>query len=548
MDQQFRILIIDDDIHLAATLKNILDGEGYGTDVAYDGQTALDMCKGMVFDLALVDIKLTDIQGVQLVDKLVEIIPDIEAVIITGYASLDTAVEAVSQRPILAYLTKPLDMDQFLAFIRQVVERRRAEKAQRESENRLKVIIEAAKDIALMMTDLQGINARILEFSPGAEHIFGYSHEEVIGRPVGMLHLPEDVAVFPQKVESMWRCEEGRSTESVLVRKNGEKFPALLTTYPVNDAQGKVVAAVGVSVDITERKRVEDGIRYYSETLEQMVENRTTELRLSKEKLELEIEERKKIEDKLRETYENEKALREQLEKEIDKRVEFTRALAHELKTPLTSILMSSQTLGVELNEEPLKSLAKNISRGASNLNDRIDELLDVAKGEIGMLQLKAQSLDMRQLFDEAIDDLATLAQNRGLSLVQELPPSLPRVWADEVRSRQIILNLLNNALKFTPTGGMIYLRARERDDKLLIEVQDTGPGIPEEEQGRIFDPYQRMHTDREGHSGLGLGLALCRSLVILHGGDIWVESEPGKGATFTFSLPLETTQSLNNQ
>ncbi len=544
MDKEFRIIIIEDDVDLADILEKILNVEGFNSVTAYTAHAALGVCQKSPIDLALVDIKLPDISGIELVDKLVEIQPELEAIIITGYAALDTAVEAVRQRPILSYLTKPLDMDQFITFIGQVAERRRAEKAQRESEARLKTIVEAAKDIGLVMTDLAGINASILEFSPGAEYIFGYSQEEAIGKPVGMLHTPDDIAIFPEKVESIWRCVEGRSNESILVRKNGEKFPALLSTYPVNDMKGNVIAAVGVSVDITERKRVETGIRYRSESLEQMVEQRTGELRASKESLELEIEERKQIEEKLRETYENEKALREQLEKEIDKRVEFTRALAHELKTPLTSMLISSQTLTTELNEEPLQSVAKNVSRGVSNLNDRIDELLDLARGEIGMLQLKPRSLDIRPLLEEAIDDLSTLASNRRLSLIAELPPSLPRVLADEVRSLQIILNLLNNALKFTPSGGSVYLRAKEKDKTLIFEIQDTGLGIPKEEQVKIFDPYHRMHNDREGHSGLGLGLALCKSLVALHGGEIWVESQPGEGSTFSFSLPLVAAES----
>ena len=546
MDKEFRIMIIDDDVHLAATIKSILDGEGYVTHIAHDGQAALDMCQGMVFDLALVDIKLPDVSGIVLVDKLLEIQPAMEAIIITGYAALDTAVEAVRQRPILSYLTKPLNMDQFLAFIRQVVKRRRAEKSQRESEARLKAIFEAARDVSLVMTDTAGMNAPILEFSAGAENIFGYSQEEIIGRPIGMLHALDDIYVQPPEIEAIWRCDEISPREATLIKKSGERFPALLSTYPVNDAGGNMVAVVGVSIDITERKQMEHAQKYHANQLEDMVGQRTAELKASKDVLVKEIAERKKIEERLKESYEKEKALREQLETEINKQMQFTRALAHELKTPLTSILMSSQTLGNELCEEPLRSLAKNISRGASNLNDRIDELLDVARGEIGMLQLKAEMLDIRPLLQEAIDDMDTLAASREITLIAELAPSLPLVWADEVRIKQIVLNLLNNALKFTPEGGRVCLQAGSKDSKLLVEIQDTGPGIPDEERKLIFDLYHRVRVDRAEYSGLGIGLALCKSLVVLHGGDIWVESNEGEGSTFSFTLLTESAESTN--
>jgi len=252
------------------------------------------------------------------------------------------------------------------------------------------------------------------------------------------------------------------------------------------------------------------------------------------------VTERRQAAEKLEELYRQERDLRHQLETEMKRRVEFTRALAHELKTPLTPMLISSQVLASELKEEPLLSLARNISRGASNLNSRIDELLDLAKGEIGMLQLKIEPLDVLQLLREVVEYVSPVALSRGQSLIMELPDSLPLVKADNVRLRQIVLNLLNNALNYTPEGGRIILRAGQEDANLIVEVEDNGPGIAEEEQQHMFEPYHRMEVAGERLSGLGLGLALCKMLVDLHGGQIWVKSRVGKGSTFSFSLPLE--------
>ena len=254
------------------------------------------------------------------------------------------------------------------------------------------------------------------------------------------------------------------------------------------------------------------------------------------------VTERRQAAEKLEELYRQEKDLRQQLEMEMKRRVEFTRALAHELKTPLTPMLISSQVLASELKEEPLLSLARNISRGASNLNSRIDELLDLAKGEIGMLQLKIEPLDALQLLREVVEYVSPVASSRGQSLIMELPDSLPLVRADKVRLRQIVLNLLNNALNYTTGGGRIILRAGQKDANLIVEVEDNGPGIAEEEQQHMFEPYHRMEVAGERLSGLGLGLTLCKMLVDLHGGQIWVKSCVGKGSTFSFSLPLEAS------
>ncbi|MBI4283087.1 MAG: HAMP domain-containing histidine kinase [Chloroflexi bacterium] len=255
----------------------------------------------------------------------------------------------------------------------------------------------------------------------------------------------------------------------------------------------------------------------------------------------IDITEGKQAEAKLQELYQQEKTLRQELETEAQRRIDFTRALVHELKTPLTPVLASSELLVSELREEPWLSIAKNIFSGASNLNKRVDELLDLARVEIGMLQVQPTLLDVQPLLQGIAGDMAAVVSSNEQSLSLALAPSLPLVWADEERLRQVVLNLLINATKFTPTGGSVILKAKVKNDTLVVEVEDTGPGIPEEEQQRLFQAYHRRLNDREHLGGLGLGLALSRHLVELHGGKIWVESEVGKGATFGFSIPLAT-------
>ncbi len=195
------------------------------------------------------------------------------------------------------------------------------------------------------------------------------------------------------------------------------------------------------------------------------------------------ITERKKAEEKLQDLYRQEMELRKELEAEISKRVEFTRALVHELKTPITPVLASSELLLEELKEASLVELAQNITQGAYNLNQRIDELLDLARGEVGLLRLNLEKVDVRHLLRSIVDSMKPLALKNELSLNFEAPPSLPSLQADEDRLRQVVLNLLNNAFKFTPAGGAVTLRVRKDSSKLVVEVQDTGRGISQEEQ-----------------------------------------------------------------
>jgi two-component system KDP operon response regulator KdpE len=254
------------------------------------------------------------------------------------------------------------------------------------------------------------------------------------------------------------------------------------------------------------------------------------------------ITERRQAEETLKQLYRQERELRQQLEEEMKKRVEFTRAIAHELKTPLTSLLASSDLLASEIDTEPLQTLARNIRQGASNLDSRINELLDLVRGEVGMLELKLEMVDLAQILKDVADSMKPVALKRGQSLDLSLPPELPVVRADPTRLQQIVTNLLDNAFKFTPPDGNIRMGARRKDNNVIIEVRDTGRGMSKDEQQTLFQPHQ--FPKGESSEGLGLGLALCKMLVELHGGKIWVKSSVGRGSTFGFSLPLESAGS----
>jgi len=253
----------------------------------------------------------------------------------------------------------------------------------------------------------------------------------------------------------------------------------------------------------------------------------------------MDITESKLAREELETLYIKERELRENLELEIQKRIEFTRALVHELKTPITPVLAAVELLMEEMNDPRMTRLVESIDRSANNLNQRIDELLDLARGETDMLQVDMEIVDTLSLFNDIGYEMIPLALRNKQILNFELPDSLPRIEADKNRLRQIVMNLLNNAFKFTPEGGIVTLKASSDSENISVEVEDTGPGINQEDLERLFEPYFRRTTDRERLSGLGLGLALAKNFVELHKGRIWVESTIGKGSAFHFTLPI---------
>jgi PAS domain S-box-containing protein len=422
-----------------------------------------------------------------------------------------------------------------------ITERKRDEEALAQSEEWHRALVETAGkggQAIVVMQNTPDREARIVFANHTVSEKLGYSPTEVLSLSAWDIIEPSLVSAVREDYIRRQRGEEVPSYyETTLGRKDGTALP-VEASVSIMTYRGDV-ATVVYAKDITERKRAQQELNSYRQHLEELVGERTAELQKTNELLQQEVVERKQAEEKLQFLYQQERDLRQRVQAEMQKRVEFTRALAHELKTPLTPMLMSSQVLVSELKDEPLLSLARNISRGASNLNSRIDELLDLARGEIGMLQIRTELFDISELLKEVVEYSSPVASSRSQSLVLEPPGSRLLVQADKGRVRQVLLNLLNNALKFTPEEGRITLKATKKGAQLMVEIHDTGPGISEEEQQEVFEPYYRAGKNGAHLSGLGLGLALCKILVELHGGRISVKSDLGKGSTFSFTLPI---------
>jgi two-component system, NtrC family, sensor kinase len=231
-----------------------------------------------------------------------------------------------------------------------------------------------------------------------------------------------------------------------------------------------------------------------------------------------------------------------QLENASRHKSEFLANMSHELRTPLNAILGFTQVLQQklfgEVNEKQEEYL-EDIHGSADHLLALINDVLDLSKVEAGQIELEKSPFSLREALERDVVIIRERAVKNGVSLSLELDPGVELVEADERRIRQVVFNLLSNAVKFTPYGGSVVVGSAQRNGEVLVSVKDTGPGIAEQDQERIFQEFQQTDVGAEQREGTGLGLALSKKLVELHGGRIWVESEPGKGSTFRFTIPV---------
>jgi len=224
--------------------------------------------------------------------------------------------------------------------------------------------------------------------------------------------------------------------------------------------------------------------------------------------------------------YNIEKTMRTELEKQEARRTEFLHTVAHELKTPLTAVLSSSELLAEEspIPAEIRPKLIDNIFRSALMMDRRVSELMDLAKLQIGDLKIEKQPVDIGSLIGNIATQMLVIFQNKQQIFKMEVHDSLPNVHGDKTKLEQIIYNLLSNANKFSPFESEIILRVKNIDNQVIIEVEDSAEVIPEEDRGKLFDPYFRSEDSdkKDRYPGLGLGLSISKRLVELHRGEIW--------------------------
>jgi protein-histidine pros-kinase len=399
-----------------------------------------------------------------------------------------------------------------------VTDLRRKEEALRESEARKSAILESALD-CIITADQHG---RIIEFNPAAQRTFGFTQEEVAGKELAETIIPPAFRERHRRGLAHYLATGqgpviGQRVELTALRADGSEFPVELAINAIPLAGQTMFTAY--LRDITERRRAEALVRQAKEELELKVAQRTAELRTAKERAE--------SADRLKS--------------------EFLAGMSHELRTPLNAVIGFTGTLLMKL-PGPLTAdqerQLRTVQSSAKHLLSLINDLLDLARIDAGKAQLHLEAVVCQSVLEEVAAALRPSAEEKGLKFDLSLPSAEAVVRADRRALSQILLNLTNNAIKFTDRGSVrLELAQRREPGRTVTElsVVDTGVGIPQEDQAKLFQAFGQLGaTARRRGEGTGLGLHLSQKLAVLLGGQITFQSEVGKGSRFTLVLNEE--------
>jgi PAS domain S-box-containing protein len=401
----------------------------------------------------------------------------------------------------------------FSKVTRDLSQRRNHEEALRQSEERFRLLVEGVADYAIFMLDPNG---KVATWNIGAERIKGYTGQEIIGQHFSIFYPREAIESGWPDHELRVAAETGKFVDvGWRLRKDGSKLWANVTITALRDDTGRLVGFAKLTRDMTESKRVEEA---------ELVNREREEL------------------------LEAERSARMTAQRATRVKDEFLATLSHELRTPLSAILGWTQILArtaADSKPEDVLRAAGVIDRNARAQVRLIDDLLDLSKIMSGKTRLDLRHISMAESVQAAIDSARPTAQMKGVRLRAILDPMSVGISADPARIQQIVWNLLTNAIKFTPKGGQVQVLLQRVNSHIELSVSDTGIGIPESFLPYVFERFsQRDSSTARNFGGLGLGLAIARQLVELHGGTIRAASKgEGKGATFFVDLPVSIIQ-----
>lgn len=387
---------------------------------------------------------------------------------------------------------------------------KRAQEKLRVSEARYRTL-HADNPTMIFTLDTKGT---VLSVNPFGANQLGYTIGELQGQSVMNVVYKADQPYVRQQLQDCLRDPSRiHHWQFRKVRKDGGLRWVEEVAQAISNSNGNPNVLL-VCQDITERKQAEGELKRYRESLEEQVKERTAELVVAKEQAE--------EADRLKST--------------------FLATMSHELRTPLNSIIgftrILRQGLAGPINDEQRKQLDL-VQNSGRHLLSLINDLLDLSRIEAGKAEVEHKPFNFAEVVAEVVENIAPLAKEKDLTVVAELPGPVIAMVGDRRRCYQVLLNLVNNAVKFTDEGD-ITIAARVDENRLQVYVADTGIGIKPEQKRMLFEAFRQLDTSSQRlYEGTGLGLHLCKKSLSLMRGEISVESEVGKGSRFTFSLPL---------
>lgn len=397
----------------------------------------------------------------------------------------------------------------FSKVTRDITDRRNADALRFAEEQKFRLLVEGVKDYAILMLNPQGL---VSSWNEGARRFKGWQANEIIGKHFSTFYPAEDIAAKKPEMELEIAARVGRfEDEGWRVKKDGGRFWANVIITALIDKDDKLVGFSKVTRDLTERRLAEQQLVVAYEGLETRIQEKTAEL-----------------------------------EEALKARDEFISIASHELKTPITGMKMQVQMAKLRLTQpkngvidipRQIKALEVADSQ-LDRLTQLIEDLLDISRIQAGKLSYNFELTSFSEMFHELLDSFAPQLAAAECEMKIYIDPQLEGYW-DRLRLEQVISNLISNAIKYAP-GAPIVVFAKRNDNKALITVQDFGPGIPENQRGKIFERFERLGQTRNV-GGLGLGLYISRQIIVAHGGTLTLRGGSDNGSTFVISVPLDS-------
>jgi K+-sensing histidine kinase KdpD len=537
MKSKYEILVVDDDLDFLGVIRKILEKKGFKVTTIPSGEEALVLLKETFFNAAILDISLPDIEGTELLSRIIELHPEIIAIMLTGHSSVKNAVQSLN-RGAFSYLEKPLDPENLISIInrglekQQLVFENRKLISELERHNRTANTLLSVSRAVAQSLDLQKIIDAALEKvaeSTGLEAIFIYLRDKdklkfksCHGLSIrAAANMPRELettsGIFsnlleqsgPIIIKDLLKTDE--SELSFLKKVGYRSFAGVPLTI-----LGENIGVLGIATDFTQS--------------------------LSPNNLELLTGIGREIAIAVRNAQLYEDASSARALRELDAmRTEFLANVSHELRTPLAVIKGSANSLlqpDVIFDEQTRREFLVSIDRDADTLTRLVDDLLMVSRLEAKALEVKKKQRKISDVISNVKDrlDKLTIKHHLLINISNDIPP----VYIDEVRIGEVLTNLVENAVKFSDDNTKISIQAVHKTKEVIISVVDEGIGVPQELQKKIFERFFQGEGRKAGRrKGTGLGLAICKGIIEAHGGKIWVESKSGRGAKFIFTLPV---------
>lgn len=502
LNSDTKILVVDDNPGTRYSTSRILQGAGWTIDEAGTGTEALAKANNQVH-MVVLDINLPDIDGFTVCRMLREREATARIPILHLSASFVTSESKVTGLEAGAdgYLTHPVEPPVLIATVKAFLRTRQYEIELRQSEARFKAVFENA----LTGVSLLDEHLVYVDVNPTMCNLLGMDRRQILGR-----HLEELVVA------------ESRDAVGEIIRTLSEE-PAWRGDLPLRRADGR-----SIHLEWHVSKHADPNLRLA------IVSDISNRMRYESEREALLLSER---------------AARSEAERANRLKDDFLATLSHELRTPLNAIVGWSQVLRLgNLPAADVEEGLEAIERNSRAQAQMIADLLDISRITSGKLRLDMERLDLAPVIEAALSAIQHTANEKSIRVTKSLQPDCGQIPGDASRIQQILWNLVNNAVKFTPNGGRINVGLQKAGTNIEIRVSDTGQGIEPELLPKIFERFQQGDSSStRAHGGLGLGLAIVRQLVDLHYGQVTVESEGlGHGATFIVTLPTEWDQQDN--